>query len=231
MGHFVQLRAADGFDSQAYVAQPKTEPRGAIVVLPEIFGVNSHIRTIADGFAFVGFLAIAPATFSRVKKDVDLGYTASDVEVGRALKNLAEGLPSPGVMADVQAAISHASLATKGKVGVVGYCWGGLLSWRAATQFAHVKAAVTYYGGGMTLEPELYKKPLCPTMSHFGAKDGLIPINTVEIFQKTQPAVDVHVYDADHGFNCDQRGSYNAAAADLALERTLGFFIKHLEGG
>ncbi len=231
MGHFVQLRAADGFESQAYVAQPKTEPRGAIVVLQEIFGVNSHIRSIADGFAFVGFLAIAPATFSRVKKDVDLGYSAPDVEVGRALKNLAEGLPAPGVMADVQAAISHAALATKGKVGVLGYCWGGLLSWRAATQSPNLKAAVTYYGGGMTLPPELDKKPLCPTLSHFGAKDGLISLDSVHAFQKAQPQVEVQVYDADHGFNCDQRGSYNAAAADLALERTLGFFIKHLEGG
>ncbi len=229
MGHFVQLRAADGVESQAYVAQPKTEPRGAIVVLQEIFGVNSHMRAICDGFAFVGFLAIAPATFSRVKKDVDLGYGAADVEMGRALKNLAEGLPPPGVMADVQAAISHASLATKGKVGVVGYCWGGLLSWRAATQFANIKAAVTYYGGGMTLEPELHKQPLCPTLSHFGAKDGLIPLSTVQAFKQAQPKVEVHEYDADHGFNCDQRGSYNLAAADLALERTLGFFIKHLE--
>jgi carboxymethylenebutenolidase len=230
MGHFVQLRAADGFESQAYIAQPKTEPRGAIVVLQEIFGVNNHIRAICDGFAFVGFVAIAPAVFSRLQKDVNLGYTPGDVEIGRSLKNLAEGLPAPGVMADVQAAISHASMATRGKVGVVGYCWGGLLSWRAATQFANVKAAVTYYGGGMTLEPELHKKPLCPTMSHFGAKDGLIPASTLQAFQQAQPKVDVNIYDADHGFNCDQRGSYNAAAADLALERTLGFFIQHLEG-
>jgi pimeloyl-ACP methyl ester carboxylesterase len=133
-------------------------------------------------------------------------------------------------VADVQAAISHGSMATRGKVGVVGYCWGGLLSWRAATQFANVKAAVTYYGGGMTLEPELHKKPLCPTMAHFGAKDSLIPASTVQAFQQAQPKVNVNIYDADHGFNCDQRGSYNAAAADLALERTLGFFIQHLEG-
>ena len=89
---------------------------------------------------------------------------------------------------------------------------------------------MTYYGGGMTLEPELHKKPLCPTLSHFGAKDGLIPLSTVQAFKQAQPQVEVHEYDADHGFNCDQRGSYNAAAADLALERTLGFFIKHLEG-
>ena len=230
MGHFVQVRAAEGFESQAYLAQPKPEPRGAIVVLQEIFGVNSHIRAICDGFAFVGFVAIAPAVFSRLQKDVNLGYTPGDVEMGRTLKNLAEGLPPPGVMADVQAAISHGSMATRGKVGVVGYCWGGLLSWRAATQFANVKAAVTYYGGGMTLEPELHKKPLCPTMAHFGAKDGLIPASTVQAFQQAQPKVNVNIYDADHGFNCDQRGSYNAAAADLALERTLGFFIQHLEG-
>ena len=229
MGHAIELKSTDGFAFDAYVAQPKKTPRAAIVVLQEIFGVNAHIRAVADGFALAGFLVIAPATFSRLQKNVNLGYSADDVAAGRDLKNRAESLPAPGVMAEVQAAITHASLASKGKVGVVGYCWGGLLTWRAATRLSGIQAAVTYYGGGMTLEPELSAQPQCPVLSHFGVQDTLIPMPTVEAFKQAQPAVDVQIYDADHGFNCDHRGSYNAAAAELALEKTLGFFIDHLK--
>jgi len=229
MGHAIELKAADGFVLDVYVAQPKKTPRAAIVVLQEIFGLNAHIRAVADGYAMAGFLAIAPATFSRVQKQVNLGYSAEDVATGRELKGRAEALPAPGVMADVQAAITHASMASKGKVGVVGYCWGGLLTWRAATQLNGVKAAVCYYGGGMTLAPEIHAKPLCPVLAHFGAHDPLIPIDTVQAFRTAQPQVNVQVYEADHGFNCDHRGSYNAAAAELALEKTLGFFIDHLQ--
>jgi len=134
MGHSIELKSTDGFVFDAYVAQPKKTPRAAIVVLQEIFGVNAHIRAVADGFALAGFLVIAPATFSRLQKHVNLGYSAEEVTLGRDLKSRAESLPPPGVMADVQAAVTHASMASKGKVGVVGYCWGGLLSWRAATQ-------------------------------------------------------------------------------------------------
>ena len=228
MGHAIELKSNDGFAFDAYVAQPKKTPRAAIVLLQEIFGVNAHIRAVADGFALAGFLVIAPATFSRLQKQVNLGYSADDVAAGRDLKNRAESLPAPGVMAEVQAAITHASLACKGKVGVMGYCWGGLLSWRAATRLSGIQAAVTYYGGGMTLEPELSAQPQCPVMSHFGIHDALIPMPTVKAFQQAQPSVEVHLYDADHGFNCDHRGSYNAAAAELALERTLGFFIDKL---
>ena len=228
MGHAIELTSNDGFAYDAYVAQAKKTPQAAIVLLQEIFGVNAHIRAVADGFALAGFLVIAPATFSRLQKQVNLGYSADDVAAGRDLKNRAESLPAPGVMAEVQAAITHASLACKGKVGVMGYCWGGLLSWRAATRLSGIQAAVTYYGGGMTLEPELSAQPQCPVMSHFGIHDALIPMPTVEAFQQAQPSVEVHLYDADHGFNCDHRGSYNAAAAELALERTLGFFIDKL---
>ena len=105
---------------------------------------------------------------------------------------------------------------------------GGLLSWRAATQLTGLKAAVCYYGGGMTLEPESSAQPRCPVLAHFGSQDPLIPLPTVNTFQAQQPQVQVQLYDADHGFNCDHRGSYNADAAELALEHTLGFFIRHL---
>jgi carboxymethylenebutenolidase len=228
MAQLIDLHAQDGHVCEAYVAQPRGKPRAAIVILQEIFGVNKHITTVADGFAMAGFFAIAPATFSRVKNDVQLGYTAADIAQGRALKNQIESLPAPGVLADVQAAVDHASEAAHGLVGVVGYCWGGLLAWRAAAQISGLRAAVSYYGGGVTLPGERDKSPLCPVLAHFGEHDSLIPMDTVAAFKQAQPGVEVHVYDADHGFNCDHRSSYNAEAADLALERTLGFFIQHL---
>ncbi len=228
MGHLVVLKAADGMECQAYVAQPSMKPRGAIVVLQEIFGVNAHIRAVADGYALAGYLAIAPATFQRVKSGVELGYTPDDMNAGFALKTAVEALPAPGVLADIQAAVDYAAKTSGGKVGVVGYCWGGLLTWRAANAVRGLSAAVPYYGGGVTSEAEIKRVPACPVQAHFGNKDHWIPLETVEAFRQAQPDVEVHVYEADHGFNCDHRGSYNEPAANLALERTLAFFAKHL---
>jgi carboxymethylenebutenolidase len=196
------------------------------VVLQEIFGVNSHIRSVADGYAAEGYLAVAPATFHRVKPGVELGYTQEDMGAGMALKAGVEALPEPGAMQDVQAAIRHAAQA--GKVGVVGYCWGGLLTWRAACSLDGLSAASPYYGGGVTTPDEVARQPRVPVLAHFGAKDHWIPLDSVEAFKKAHPEVEVHVYDADHGFNCDQRGSYDAPSAKLARERTLAFFAKHL---
>lgn len=226
MGAFVDLQATDGFSFPAYVAQPTGQPKGAVVVLQEIFGVNSHIRSVADGYANEGYLAVAPSTFHRVKPGVELGYTQDDMSAGFALKTAVEALPTPGVLQDIQAAIRHAGQA--GKVGIVGYCWGGLLTWRSACTLDGLSAAVCYYGGGMTTPDEAARQPKVPTMAHFGEKDHWIPLESVEAFRKAHPEVEVHVYKADHGFNCDQRGSYDAAAAKLARERTVAFFAKHL---
>ncbi len=228
MGTQVQLKSADGFTFDAYVAQPAQAPRAAVVVLQEIFGVNDHIRKVADGYAQAGYLAVAPATFARSKTGVELGYTPDDMNAGFALKTAIENLPSPGVIADIQAAVDYATAQTRGKVGVVGYCWGGLLTWRSAALVRGLSAAVPYYGGGVTTEAEAQRQPQCPVMAHFGDKDHWIPLETVEAFKKTQPQVQVFVYEADHGFNCDQRGSFNAPAAQLARQRTLDFFAKHL---
>ena len=228
MGHMIELRAADGVVSEAYVAQPKREVRASIVVLQEIFGVNAHIRAVADGFALAGFLVVAPATFSRIQKHVNLGYTEKEVASGRALKNQAEALPAPGVMAEVQAAITHASMASRGKVGVVGYCWGGLLTWRSAALVEGLSAAVPYYGGGSTNSEEIARHPKCPVMAHYAKQDHWIGLDTVDAFAKAHPEVAVHLYEADHGFNCDHRGSYQKVSADLARERTLSFFEEHL---
>ena len=226
MGTFIDLKAADGFSFPAYVAQPAGKPKGGIVVLQEVFGVNSHIRSVADGYAAEGYLAVAPATFHRVKPGVEIGYTAEDIGAGMVLKGAVEALPAPGVMPDIEAAIKHASQA--GKVGIVGYCWGGLLTWRAACMLSGLSAAVPYYGGGVTTAEEIGRSPRVPVLAHFGEKDHWIPVATVESFKKAHPEVEVHIYAADHGFNCDQRGSYDAPSAKLARERTLAFFAKTL---
>jgi carboxymethylenebutenolidase len=226
MGNFIDLKAADGFVFPAYVAQPAGAPKGGIVVVQEIFGVNSHIRSVADGYAAQGYLAVAPATFHRVKPGVDIGYSPDDMGAGMALKAAVEALPSPGVMQDIQAAIQHAAQA--GKVGIVGYCWGGLLTWRAACTLEGLSAAVPYYGGGVTTPDEVARVPRVPVMAHFGDQDHWISLESVEAFKRAHPDVEVHVYHANHGFNCDQRASYDEPSAKLARERTLAFFGKHL---
>ena len=228
MGQFINLNAADGVTLPAYVAQPAGKPRGAVVVVQEIFGVNSHIRSVADRFAEQGYLAVAPATFERVKPGVELGYTESDMNAGFALKTAVEALPGAGVLQDIQAAIDFAAEASGGKVGIIGFCWGGLLTWRAACTLKGLSAAVPYYGGGMTAPAETARQPQCPVIAHFGDQDHWIPLEGVEAFSQAHRDVEVYVYAANHGFNCDQRESYNEAAAKLARERTLDFFATHL---
>ena len=226
MGQFIDLTAKDGFTFPAYVAEPTGQPKGAVVVLQEIFGVNSHIRAVADGYAADGYLAVAPATFHRVKPGVELGYTEDDMKDGFGLKTAVEALPAPGVMQDIQAAVDYAAKA--GKVGIVGYCWGGLLTWRAAATVSGLAAAAPYYGGGMTTPEESALQPRVPVLAHFGNNDHWIPLPTIDDFRSAHPEVEVHVYECGHGFNCDQRGSYDAGAAKLARERTLAFFARHI---
>ena len=228
MSQFTTLTAADGFQFSAYVAKPEGTPRAAIVVLQEIFGVNSHIRSVADRFAAEGYLAVAPATFDRIKTGVELGYTEADMGAGMALKTAVDALPEPGVMQDIQAAINHAAQLGGGKVGIIGFCWGGLLAWRSACLLKGLSAAVPYYGGGMTNKTEAAHQPQCPVMAHFGDRDHWIPMEGIEAFKQAHPEVAVHVYSADHGFNCDQRGSYDEAAAKLARERSLAFLAEKL---
>jgi carboxymethylenebutenolidase len=169
---------------------------------------------------------VAPSTFHRVKAGVELGYAPDDMSAGMALKAAVEALPAPGVLQDIQSAIDHAAQA--GKVGVVGYCWGGLLTWRSACELAGVSAAVPYYGGGITTEAEIARSPKSPVMAHFGEQDHWIPLDGVAAFRKAHPFAEVYLYPANHGFNCDQRGAWDASAAQLARERTLAFFARHV---
>lgn len=228
MSHTLDLTSADGTFFPAYVAEPVTPPRGAVVVLQEIFGVNAHIRHVADGYADAGYLAVAPSTFHRVQAGVDLGYADADRVKGAALKAVVEALPAPGVLLDVQAAIDHAARVSGGRVAVVGFCWGGLLAWRAACLLQGLAAAVPYYGGGMTAEVERVRQPRCPVLAHFANQDTWIPLDGVRAFQAAQPGVEVRLYGAHHGFNCDQRNAWHAPSAELARERTLAFLARHV---
>lgn len=228
MGQFITLKSADGFSLPAYVAQPVGQPKAAIVVLQEIFGVNSHIRSVADRLAAQGYLAVAPATFERVKAGVELGYTDADMQAGSALKAAVSALPGAGVLPDIQAAIDHAAQASGAKVGIIGFCWGGLLTWQAACTLTGLSAAVPYYGGGITTQAEMARQPRCPVLAHFGDQDHWIPMEGIQAFSQAHPEVTVQVYAADHGFNCEQRGSYNEAAATQARERTLAFLADKL---
>jgi carboxymethylenebutenolidase len=228
MGSMIELKSADGTQVPAYEARPAGTPKGAVVVVQEIFGVNSHICAVADGYAAEGYLAVAPAAFHRVKPGVELGYTDADMGEGFGYKTAVEALPEPGVMLDIQAAIDHAAQASGRKVGIVGYCWGGLLTWRAACTLSGLSAAVPYYGGGVTTEAETARQPGVPVMAHFAQEDHWIPMDTVETFKNAHASVQVFTYAAHHGFNCDQRGSWHAPSAQLARERTLAFFKQHL---
>lgn len=229
MGKTIQIEAKDQFKNDNYVAYPKGQATACIIVLQEIFGVNAHIKAVVDGYAEQGYLAIAPATFSRIKKDVDLAYAPDDMKAGFELKTAAESLPEEGVLKDIQASVDWAIAETKGlKVGVVGYCWGGLLAWRSAANVNGVDAAAPYYGGGMTVEPAISLTPKCPTIAHFAEKDHWITMDTVKAFEEKHSNVEVFLYPADHGFNCDHRGAFHEESANIALKRTLTFFQKHL---
>jgi carboxymethylenebutenolidase len=225
MGEWIELTADDGFRLAAWQARPAGTPRAGIVVIQEIFGVNAHIREVADGFATDGYLVVAPALFDRVERGVELGYDAAGMERGIAL---ARGAVDPArALVDLRAAVD--AVAYAGRVGVVGYCYGGLLAWLAACGTDGVAAAVSYYGGGVA--GQLALEPRCPVLFHFGARDAHIPPDEVDRVRAAVPDCTVHVYDADHGFNCDHRESFDAAAASLARQRTLDFFRDQLGAG
>jgi carboxymethylenebutenolidase len=222
MGKFIELTASDGHKFAAYRADPAGKPRGGVVVIPEIFGVNSHIQQVTDGFAADGYLAVAPAMFDRAQRKYDTGYSQPEIQAGVAIMQKLD--PGQSMM-DVQAAIAEA--AKGGKVGIVGYCYGGTVSWMAAARASGLACAVPYYGGGM--HGLIKEKPKVPVMCHFGETDQSPTLAQSKEIAAAHPEITAHFYaGAGHGFNCDQRGSWNAEAAKLARSRTIEFFRKHL---
>ncbi len=222
MGKVIQLKAADGFEFDAYLAEPSGEAKGQVVVIQEIFGVNPHIREVCDGYAAEGYRAIAPAIFDRAERGVELGYDEAGMTRGVQLAR--QELDIKNAMMDVQATIDFA--AEQGSVGMVGYCFGGLVCWLSAANLSGLSCVSGYYGGGIAGMNDL--QPKVPTMLHFGDQDAHIPVSDVEKIRDAHPDVTVHLYEADHGFNCDHRESYNEAAAKLAKARTLEHFAAHL---
>lgn len=222
MGEMVSLTAEDGHTFSGYRAAPKGAPKGGLVVIQEIFGVNGHIKKVTDGFAAEGYVALAPAVFDRAERGFETGYKPEDIELGR---NIRGKIDMNDMIKDVRAAVR--ALADEGlKVGVVGYCLGGTLAWLAATRIDGVRAAVSYYGGGVA--DTASETPHCPVLFHFGETDQSIPAEHHTRIRAAQPSLPMHIYPAGHGFNCDERGSYHAPSAALARTRTLEFLAKHL---
>jgi carboxymethylenebutenolidase len=220
MGSSITLTAADGHRFGAWLATPSGRERGGIVVIQEIFGVNRHIRAVTDRFAEDGYAALAPALFDRAERNLDVGYDEAGVAKGRAVR---QRVTYDDAMRDTAAAITH--LQRFGKVGIVGYCWGGNIAWLAACRLS-VAAAVGYYGGDIA--NLLNEVPKAPLMLHFGECDPHITAEAVARIRDAAPAVPVHTYPAGHGFNCDERKDYDAASADVARQRTLTFFAQHV---
>jgi carboxymethylenebutenolidase len=223
LGQHFTLTAADKHRLGAYRADPTGTAKGGVVVIQEIFGVNRHIRAVCDRLANEGYRAVAPALFDRSEPNFECGYTPD--EIANARKFVAN--PDFGAMlADTQAAID--ALKKEGPVAILGFCLGGTIAFRAACDASGLSAAVCYYGGHIIKMVD--KKPKCPTQMHFGEKDASIPMTDVETIKAKHPECEIYVYEgAGHGFNCDERGSYNEAAAKLAWPRAIAFLGKHVK--
>lgn len=219
MGKMIEVSAGDGHRLDAYLAEPNAAPSGGVVILQEIFGLNAHIKSVADQYAAAGFAAVAPAMFDRVEKKVDIPY--SDIPAGLAYL---PKLDPRQTMLDVQAAIG--AVARFGRVGVVGYCWGGTVAYLAAGVLP-IEAAVSYYGGH--IGKFLDRKPKAPIIYHIGEKDGHIPAEAVAAMRAALGDPTIHLYpDAGHGFNCSARPDSHETSAREAFGRSVAFLQKHL---
>ena len=223
MGQNIKLTASDNFQLGGYRADPATAPKAAVVVIQEIFGVNHHIRAVCDRIAGNGYVAIAPAIFDRIERDFQCGYSPEEIAVARKF------VANPdwtAMLRDTQAAVD--AVKDVGPVGIVGFCLGGSVVYAAATKLSGLSAAIGYYGGAIVRFAD--DKPKVPTQLHFGEKDAGIPLTDVEIIRAKRPEVEIHVYPgAQHGFNCEERASYDKASADIARQRSIEFFARHLK--
>jgi carboxymethylenebutenolidase len=216
----MKLTAVDGHEFQTFEAGNVNAPRG-LVVVQEIFGVNGHMRSVAERLAGFGYRVFCPALFDRVERNTELGYTPEDVQKGLALR---ARIPEAAVLADIEAAA--AAFGDK-PVGIIGYCWGGSIAWMGATQSTRFKAAVGWYGGGIAAAKNAV--PHCPVQLHFAEEDHGISMSDVAAIKSAQPSVEIFTYaGAEHGFGCEARPSYNARDCELAELRSLAFFAEHL---
>ena len=221
MGEFTTLMARDGHEFNAWLAAPSGTTRGALVLAQEIFGVNRHIRAVVDSFAAEGYVTIAPCLFDRIRRGIELGYSEAEVQQGRGYRLQ---IPKEKTLVDLSACINV--VRHSGRVSILGYCWGGTLAYIAACELP-VFCAISYYGG--QIKDHLDKSPRKPVMYHFGEKDPHIPMSDVDKIRAADPNGIFHLYPADHGFNCEERGTYDAPSATLARQRTLQFLAAQME--
>jgi carboxymethylenebutenolidase len=222
MSEWLHLTASDGHIFDAYIAKPEREPIAGLIVLQEIFGVNAHIRSVADSYARDGFLAVAPALFDRIEKHIDLKYEGEDLQKAMSFR---PKINAGNAVLDVAAALDYARKESGKKTGLIGYCFGGTVAWLSATRL-EPEAAVGYYGGQIGKYAE--ETPKAPVMLHFGKLDTHIPKEEVDRVQAANPEVQIFWYEAGHGFNCEPRSSYEPNSAKLARERSLAFLIENL---
>jgi carboxymethylenebutenolidase len=228
MRDWTRLKARDGHELGAYIATPETEPIGALVIIQEIFGVNKSIRAVADDYANHGFIAIAPALFDRFERDVELGYGEADMK--RAFQHFYPRLDPNTSLLDIAAAFQHVKQGGK-PTGVLGFCYGGLVTWLSATRGENLKmqpaCCVGYYPGGVGKVAT--EEPVCPVMLHFGAADDHIGPDQIEAVHTAHPNVEIFLYPGvGHAFANPDRPSYNAEAAALAHQRSLAFLKANL---
>lgn len=218
MGEWVNLDTHHGV-VRAWQATPEGRPRGGLVVIQEIFGVTAHIRAVADDYAAQGYQVLAPAFFDQIEPGLELDYDGPGTERGRSL--IGElGWDKP--LEVVQAAASR--LAPAGRVGTVGYCWGGTVALLAALRLG--RPSVSYYGARNV--QFLEETPKAPVLFHFGEHDASIPPEAIARHRQAWPQAPIHVYPADHAFNRNEGHAYDAASATLARQRTLDFLAEHV---
>ncbi|MDC0158188.1 dienelactone hydrolase family protein [Rhodospirillaceae bacterium] len=221
MGEIINATASDGHEFDIYLAQSKGSPRGGIVLIQEIFGVNNHIKNVAEKFSSNGYLVGAPSLFDRVQPDIQLGYSTKDVIRGKQLK---DNLGNEKPLIDIIATLNIVRSA--GRVAVVGYCWGGTLAWLSACHVDGFDVAISYYGGG--IGQLLSIEPRCPSIFHFGEQDHAISIAEINSLRQAHPECPIYLYPAGHGFNCEQRDSFHSTSSAIAFERTIQYLDKYI---
>ena len=221
MGESIKATASDGHEFDIYLAQSKGSPRGGVVLIQEIFGVNNHIKNVAEKFSSNGYLVGAPSLFDRVQPDIQLGYSTEDIRRGRELKdNLGNEKPLIDIIATLKIVRSA------GRVAIVGYCWGGTLAWLSACHVDGFNAAISYYGGG--IGQLLSIEPRCPSIFHFGEQGNAIPVAEINSLKQAHPECPIYLYPASNGFNCEQRDSFHSTSSAIAFERTIQHLDKYI---
>lgn len=219
MGERIEIDTANGRIG-GWLALPEGNPRGGVVVIQEIFGVNAHIRSVADRFAGHGYTVLAPALFDPVESGVELDYTPEGIARGR---ELVTAIGFDHALDSVSAAAQFLQ-GRNLRTATVGYCWGGSVAFLAATRLA--LPSVSYYGARTI--PFVNERAKAALLFHFGERDGSIPPADIATIRAAQPQAEVHVWPAGHGFNCDQRADYDAPSAHKALAVTLQFLQREL---